>query len=100
MDRTRLISEITAAEISSQHVVYVERKGADYQWARIDPGSAAMHPSSRGPDAWIFYSGPWPKGRPAELPAFVDDLLAEMESMTGGADRCRWPLDAPYPHSH
>jgi len=23
-------------------------------------------------------------------------LLAETESMLGGADRCRWPLDQPY----
>jgi hypothetical protein len=27
-------------------------------------------------------------------------LLAEMESMCGGADRCRWPLDQPYPPGH
>jgi hypothetical protein len=31
---------------------------------------------------------------------FVEDLLAEMESMCGGADRCRWPLDQPYPVRH
>ena len=27
-------------------------------------------------------------------------LLAEMESMCGGADRYRWPLDQPYPPGH
>jgi hypothetical protein len=29
-----------------------------------------------------------------------EDLLAEMESMCGGADRCRWPLDQPYAPGH
>jgi hypothetical protein len=100
MDRSRLISEITAAEISPHEVVYVERRGDDYRWTRLGPASPAVQPSNPAPDAWIFYSGPWPSGRPAELPAFAEDLLAEMESMTGGADRCRWPLDQPYPHWH
>ena len=30
----------------------------------------------------------------------LDDLIAEMDSMSGGADRCRWPLDQPYPVRH
>ena len=30
----------------------------------------------------------------------TEELLAEMESMCGGADRCRWPLDQPYPIQH
>jgi hypothetical protein len=48
----------------------------------------------------MFYSGPWPAGTPAEMSRFAGDLLAEMESMCGGADRCRWPLDQPYPMRH
>jgi hypothetical protein len=48
----------------------------------------------------MFYSGPWPAGPPSEVVPFVEDLLAEMESMCGGADRCRWPLDQPYPVRH
>jgi hypothetical protein len=32
--------------------------------------------------------------------AHLDDLIAEMDSMSGGADRCRWPLDQPYPVRH
>jgi hypothetical protein len=31
---------------------------------------------------------------------FFDDLLAELESMAGAADRCRWPVDEPWPHQH
>ena len=100
MDRTRLIAEITTAEIAPQEVVYVERSGEEYRWIRLDPGSPLVPGNSPGPDSWIFYSGPWPPASSAGRPAFVDDLLAEMESMTGGADRCRWPLDQPYPHRH
>ena len=54
-------------------------------------------------DAWLYYTGRWPPGAGAEgstFPAFFDELLAEMESMVGGADRCRWPLDEPWPHGH
>jgi hypothetical protein len=36
----------------------------------------------------------------AQAPPFVEDLLAELESMCGGADRCRWPLDQPYQMRH
>jgi hypothetical protein len=48
----------------------------------------------------MFYSGPWPARQPDHLPEFLDELLAEMESMCGGVDRCRWPLDQPYPLRH
>jgi hypothetical protein len=34
------------------------------------------------------------------LRAFFDDLLAELESMADHVDRCRWPLNDPWPHSH
>ena len=45
------------------------------------------------PDAWIYYSGKWPP-RDAECwRAFLDDLLAEMETPEGlatvGAQRRR-----------
>ena len=104
MDRTRLTAELAAAGIGDGEVVYIERSGDDYRWSSLEPGAvavpAAARPGGPEPDAWIFYSGQWPSARPDELPAFVDDLLAEMESMTGGADRCRWPLDQPYQHWH
>jgi hypothetical protein len=104
MDRAQLLAQITEAGPGPQDAVLLERRGDDYRWTRLEPGVApdlswGQRPES-SPDAWIFYTGPWPAGRPADLPAFLEDLLAEMESMCGGADRCRWPLDQPYPVRH
>ncbi len=103
MDRAQLLAEMAGANVRSDDLVFVERRGDDYRWRRLEPGAvpdlAPGQPGS-GPDAWIFYSGPWPAGRPGDVPAFVADLLAEMESMCGTADRCRWPLDQPYPLRH
>ncbi len=100
MDRARLLADIAEAVIAPEDVMFIGRWGTDYRWSAgsqlpfpaLDPGSS--------PGAWIFYSGPWPAGRPEDLPCFLEDLLAEMESMCGGADRCRWPLDQPYPAGH
>jgi hypothetical protein len=104
MDRARLLAEMTEAGPGPQDAVLIERRGDDYRWARLEPGAALGLSWTRGPepspDAWICYTGPWPAARPADLPAFLEDLLAEMESMCGGADRCRWPLDQPYPVRH
>jgi hypothetical protein len=91
MDRVQLLAEVGAAAIGPQDVVFLGRWGDDYRW-----GTGIQLPLP-GPDAWIFYSGPWPSGPPDDLSRFLEDLLAEMESMCGGADRCRWPLDQPYP---
>ena len=104
MDRARLLTDLAGARIAPGAVLYLERRGADYGWRRlrpgIVPGPAPAAPGGSLPDAWLFYSGPWPANRPADVPGFLDDLLAEMESMAGGSDRCRWPLDQPYPHVH
>ena len=107
MDRAQLLAEITEAGPGPDEVVFVERRGDDYRWSRLEPGAAAgfgpgdpAGQAGSGPEAWLYYSGPWPFDRPADLPRFLEDLLAEMESMCGGADRCRWPLDQPYPHGH
>jgi hypothetical protein len=114
MDRTRLLAEISAARAQPDDVLYLERWGQDYRWSLLAPGAMpaavtqppAEPPGPAGPggpgnpDAWMFYSGPWPTDHPADLPEFLDELLAEMDSMCGGADRCRWPLDQPYPLRH
>ena len=82
------------------NLVYVERCGEEYGWRRIEPGVDDFGPGTGPPpDAWIYYSGGW-SGDPAGWDAFFEDLLAELESMTGGADRCRWSLDDPWPHGH
>ena len=103
MDRAQLLAELTEARTEPGDVVLVQRSGADYRWRHLPPGEMPVPETADtpGPDAWIFYSGPWPAAdRPEELAPFLEDLLAEMESMCGGADRCRWPLDQPYPPGH
>jgi hypothetical protein len=102
MDRARLLAELADAGPGSGDAVFVERQGEDYRWRLLPPDQVpGLVPDDRpGPDAWIVYSGRWPADRPQDLPRFVEDLLAEMESMCGGADRCRWPLDQPYPPGH
>lgn len=77
-------------------VLYVELRDGAYSWRSADD---QVGPVDAGlPEAWIFHSGPWPTTDKAQ--AYAEDLLAEMESMLGGADRCRWPLDDPWPHLH
>jgi hypothetical protein len=104
VDRARLLAELAHAGHRSGDVVFIERCGDEYRWSRLPPEEASrLTPGQRpgpDPDAWMAYTGPWPSDRPAEMPGFLEDLLAEMESMCGGADRCRWPLDQPYPHGH
>lgn len=101
MDRSQLLSAIEACAPVPGDVVYLERNGSEYDWRLIDPGSPLPHPGNGAamPDAWLFYSGAWPDDA-ARFAAHLDDLLAEMDSMTGGVDRCRWPLDEPYPLPH
>lgn len=77
-------------------VVYLERRGSAYHWRVVEPGTVWPKGDAL-PDAWMFHSGPWPST--VDAAAFVDDLIAETESMAG-ADRCRWPLDDPWPHRH
>lgn len=102
MDRAQLLAELAGADAQPGEALLVERRVEDYLWSRLPPGEvpALASPERPGPDAWIVYSGPWPSGQPEDLAPFLEDLLAEMESMCGGADRCRWPLDEPYPRGH
>jgi hypothetical protein len=105
MDRARLLADIAAARANPDDVLYLERQGEDYRWRFLDQGglvaaTAESGAAEPGPDAWMFYSGPWPANQPDDLPVFLDELLAEMESMCGGIDRCRWPIDQPYPLQH
>jgi hypothetical protein len=103
MDRVRLLAEIATAQAKPDNVLYLERHGQDYRWRFLDASdlrAATTQGEEPGPDAWMFYSGPWPAHQRDDLAEFLDELLAEMESMCGGADRCRWPLDQPYPLRH
>ena len=99
MTRDELFASIVAAGPGRGDVVYLERRGDSYNW-RI--ASDAETPSgAAAPDVWMSFSAAWPLDEPARLRAFFDDLLAELESMADTADRCRWPLDDPWPdHAH
>jgi hypothetical protein len=93
LTRDELSAALLAARLEAGQVVYVERRGERYRW-----GTGPQDDDAAGPaEAWIYYTGDWPVDDDERWPAFFEDLLAEMDSMTGGADRCRWPLDDPWP---
>lgn len=103
MYRDELVEALLAARPGPGDTVYVDRRESSYGWRLIPAGAAAVgfgDATEVAPDVWIYYSGSWPADDPARVQAVVDDLLAEMESMAGGAERCRWPLDHPWPHTH
>ncbi len=76
--------------------LYIERRGEEYSWSEGNglEGVATL------PDAWMSFTGRWPAADEEAWRAFFADLIAELESMTGNADRCRWPLDDPWSHHH
>jgi hypothetical protein len=101
VDRDALFDRITAASPAPGDILYVERRGEEYAFVVSNPDQAWQAVGPEGfPDVWIYWSGEWPAGDTARQRAVFDDLLAEMESMAGGSDRCRWPLDEPWPHRH
>jgi hypothetical protein len=102
MDRAQLLHELRRNPPIPGQTVYLQRHGEDYDASLLDPGNPLPDPGGAPlpPDAWIFYSGPWPEGDLARASNHLEDLLAEMESMSGGAERCRWPLVQPYPLEH
>jgi len=99
MDRAELFDSLGQALLNPEDIVYVERRGAQYSWHRVIPG-AVPPTSSAGADVWMYFSGDWPKNDSERRETFCEDMLAEMESMAGGDDRCRWPLDQPWPQMH
>ncbi|MQA85700.1 MAG: hypothetical protein GEV03_14020 [Streptosporangiales bacterium] len=99
MNREELRRDMYSHPPGPDEVVYIERRGDEYTWRRVR--SRAGTSSDGGlPDAWMYYSGGWPREDPERWDAFFDDLLAELDAMTGAGDRCRWPLDDPWPHLH
>jgi hypothetical protein len=97
MTRDELIASIVAAGPGRDDTVYLERTGDSYDWRLL---SAQKPSKTSSPDVWMWFSAAWPLDEPARLHAFFDDLLAELDSMADTADRCRWPIDEPWPHQH
>jgi hypothetical protein len=99
MTRDELFASIVAAGPGRGDVVYLERRGDSYNCRMVT--DAKTPSAAAAPDVWMSFSAAWPLDEPARLRAFFDDLLAELESMADTADRCRWPLDDPWPdHAH
>ena len=99
MTRDELFASIVAAGPGRGDVVYLERRGDSYNWRMVT--DAETPSAAAAPDVWMSFSAAWPLDEPARRRAFFDDLLAELESMADTADRCRWPLDDPWPnHAH
>ena len=104
MKADEMFDEIVAAKPDHDAILYVGRTGEDYDWRAIAAGEP-MVASGEGddgfPDAWVFSAAPWPVEQGADAQrAFFDDLLAEIETMVDGPDRCRWEFDDPYNHRH
>lgn len=97
MTRDELFASIVAARPGRDDIVYLERSGDTYDWRMVNTGNPT---ATNTPDVWMSFSAAWPFSEPARLQAFFDDLLAELESMADTADRCRWPIDDPWPHHH
>ncbi|HZA08666.1 hypothetical protein [Mycobacterium sp.] len=101
MNRQELFASIVAARPGRDDVVRLERCGDDYDWRMLGGAVTDTTPVDRpAPEVWMSFSAAWPLDDPERLRAFFDDLLAELESMADRADRCRWPIDEPWPHSH
>jgi hypothetical protein len=101
MDREQLFASIVAACPGRDDLVYLERQADQYEWRVVPPGNGIVDvPAAGAPDVWMSFSAAWPVGDSALMRTFFDDLLAELESMADTADRCRWPIDEPWPHFH
>jgi hypothetical protein len=102
MDRQQLLAAIVNARPGPADVIYVERRGDEYDCRVTGPEEDLVlgGAGSGFPDVWIYWNGEWPAEDAHRQQAVFADLLEEMESMAGGSDRCRWPLDEPWPHRH
>ena len=102
MNRRELLAALAAARPGPADVVYVERRGDEYACRVSDPGEDLLLGGGGDgfPDTWLYWSGDWPADDPERQQALFDDLLAEMETMVSGGDRCRWSPDDPWPRTH
>lgn len=101
MDRPELLAAIAEARPGPADVVYVERRGEQYSCRVTGPGEELVLGGGGDgfPEVWIYWSGDWPD-EPDRQQELFDDLLAEMETMVTGGDRCRWSPEEPWPRAH
>jgi hypothetical protein len=102
MDRGELLAAIADARPGPVDIVYVERRGEEYSCRVSSPEEPLLLGGGTGefPDVWLYWSGEWPADDPDRQRELFDDLLAEMETMVSGGDRCRWSPDEPWPRQH
>ena len=102
MTEEEVFEAIVATKPGPEEILFVGRSGKEYAWRFIPPGEP-MSAEIDGVflDAWMFSTVAWPTEADEEVQhAFFDDLVAEMETMADGADRCRWEFDDPYGYRH
>ncbi len=102
MTEEEVYEAILAAKPGPEEILFVGRTGKEYAWRSVPPGEP-MSAEVDGVflDAWMFSTVPWPVEADEETQrAFFVDLVAEMETMADGADRCRWEFDDPYGYRH
>lgn len=102
MTEDEVFDSIVAAKPGPDEVLFVGRNGKEYSWRSV-PAGEPMSAEVDGVflEAWMFLTAPWPTGVGVdEQRVFYDDLVAEMETMADGADRCRWEFDDPYGYRH
>src|SRR6201986_720219 len=99
MTRDELFASIVATRPGRDDLVYLERRGDGYDW-RLST-VLETRSATAAPDVWMCISAAWPLDEPERLRPFFADLLAELESMGDTPDRCRCPIDEPWPdHAH
>jgi hypothetical protein len=93
---------IVATKPGPDEILFVGRVGKEYAWRIVAPGEPMIGEIDGAfPDAWMFSTIAWPIGADLDVQrAFFDDLVAEVETMANGPDRCRWEFDDPYGYRH
>ena len=102
MTEDEVFDAIVAARPGPDAILFVGRVGKEFAWRPIGPGEPMIGEIDGAfPDAWMFSTVAWPVDADIdEQRRFFDDLLAELETMADGADRCRWEFDDPYGYRH
>ena len=77
MNRDELLTSIAAARPGRDDLVYLQRRGDDYDWQLVAVDTSPS--TSPSPDVWMSFSADWPVDDPERLRAFFDDVMAELD---------------------